>query len=117
MRVSFAHNRSHLHACSPPPPPAYLWFLFRRWQYRRALVPAYCSLIRGRLQSCAELEKPFAVAHLHEEFVSSHPRAGDDAWRSIVTTLNKDTRIQKSRDQFGEVMRDSWMWTGPIEQR
>jgi len=99
----------------------YVWYIFRRWRWRRALSFVVADRIRDRLLMNLDVDPltgrriplPMAVDHLREELIKMM-RGDKEVWRRAVDIVNKDTRVQKGRERFGMVDRDSWQWTGPL---
>lgn len=90
---------------------AYLWFQFRRNQWRRSQVPLVIDEVCARLMHSRDHgvmvggevpAKPLAIPHLRDEYLSGHmsvagARGDAGVWDMVVKRLAKDTRIEKVR--------------------
>ena len=56
-----------------------------------------------------------AISHVKEEYMSGALTGSKSVdariWESVVNLLAKDTRIEKSKHDFGHTTREAWMWT------
>ena len=91
---------------------AYLWFQFRRNQWRRSQVPIVVDEVCARLMHSRDHgvmvggdvpAKPLAIVHLRDEYLAGHMSRGapgdPGVWDMVVKRLAKDTRIEKVREQ------------------
>ena len=101
---------------------AYLWFLLRRWRWRRSQVGPVSDFVREYLIGVSRPErKPVAVAvaHARDAYLNGTMtgRKGDPVvWEAVANALNKDTRIEKSKHLFGNAERASWTWVAALPQ-
>jgi len=105
--------------------------MLRRHLWIRSQMPRVIAAVQQRLASALAptdhgvlvnggggagdlIYRPLAITHLRDAYLAGEltgERGDLRVWERVVRALSKDTRVEKTKDKFGNTERDAWMWT------